>query len=154
MIYLIEYFSHLLTKYAFFPYLRYRLLLFGTFGSCYVLLNRKMVPNNILSDFVPKKSVPAWKDTTETQGVMPISYQSRRLAIEKNIIKKNSLELRRTLTVQVLICILRMSPIEWFRINHFVSCLPISQSRISWVPAPISYSLASLSSLPVGYSLM
>lgn len=154
MIYLIEYFSHLISKYTFFPCLGSGLLLLVAFGPCYVLLNRKMVPNNILSDFVPKKSVPARKDTIETQGVMPISCQSRWLAIEKNIIKKNSLELRRTLTYHILINILGMSSIEWFPINHFVSCLPINQSRISCVPAPISYSLASLSSLPVGYSLI
>lgn len=90
----------------------------------------------------------------ETLGVMPISYHSGRLAIEKNILKKSSLELRRTLIYQVIIITVKMRSIECFWINHFSNCLPINQSRISWVPAPISYSLASLSSLPVGYSLM
>ncbi len=41
--------------------------------------------------------------------------------------------------------------------SHFVSLKssrPISMRRISLVPAPISYSLASRHSRPVGYSLM
>ncbi len=38
--------------------------------------------------------------------------------------------------------------------NCLLNSLPISIRRISDVPAPISYSLASRSNLPVGYSLM
>lgn len=39
-------------------------------------------------------------------------------------------------------------------IHYFINYLPINQSLISCVPAPISYSFASLKNLPVGYSFM
>ena len=37
---------------------------------------------------------------------------------------------------------------------HLFNSRPISHLLISFVPAPISYNLASLKNLPVGYSFM